>query len=490
MALNSSGPISLGGATTGQSINLELAQSSITTVSLNDTNVRALAGVSSGVITMPTDFWGKSAASYFWSIMNIPEKTGGSIGFFLCPDTSNNFYMQMQLASNASSLYKINSTGTSILAQRSYTNTVGTGSVVSTGIAVSGSNLIAIGTRRYRASPNRNGGSIDIYDTASLTLQTERMYYPAGTNTAGSFVGMYPRPDSSGNVYFNGTARTSIGTQCAIFKFDPTTLALTTLEETNPLNIASGNGNGVALDLANNNTYTNFNYSSPQNRANLAKFNSSFSLVWSNVTGSDNSETFLVAAAYNDNVYLPVGSSSATSVFASGVAKIDASTGAFSSPIKSYFSLPNNTNFVIAITTDTSGNCYVVQNTTGTTGNAVLFKFNTSMVLQWQRSIVCVNCGVGNIQTFPNGNLVLSLFDTLSLGVNPQFFTYPTDGSLTGSWSSGSYGLTIAASSYSETSTSISMASTLSWASQTLPNQTNPASTIGTPTATITKVSL
>lgn len=62
MTLNASGPISLGGATTGQSINLELGQSSTATVSLNDTNVRGLAGVSSGTITMPTNFWGKSAA--------------------------------------------------------------------------------------------------------------------------------------------------------------------------------------------------------------------------------------------------------------------------------------------------------------------------------------------------------------------------------------------------------------------------------------------
>lgn len=45
MALNSSGPISLAGSTTGQSIAIELGQSSSGTISLNDTNVRTLAGV-------------------------------------------------------------------------------------------------------------------------------------------------------------------------------------------------------------------------------------------------------------------------------------------------------------------------------------------------------------------------------------------------------------------------------------------------------------
>lgn len=63
MALNSSGPISLGGSTSGQSINLELGQSATATVSLNDSNVRSLAGVPSGAITMPTNFWGASTVT-------------------------------------------------------------------------------------------------------------------------------------------------------------------------------------------------------------------------------------------------------------------------------------------------------------------------------------------------------------------------------------------------------------------------------------------
>lgn len=61
MALNASGPISLGGSTSGQSIALELSQSATGQISLNDTNVRSLAGVSSGAITVPTNFWGKSS---------------------------------------------------------------------------------------------------------------------------------------------------------------------------------------------------------------------------------------------------------------------------------------------------------------------------------------------------------------------------------------------------------------------------------------------
>ena len=60
MALNSSGPISLGGATTGQSTNLELGQSATAQISFNDANVRTLTGTTAGTaLIMPTNFYGK-----------------------------------------------------------------------------------------------------------------------------------------------------------------------------------------------------------------------------------------------------------------------------------------------------------------------------------------------------------------------------------------------------------------------------------------------
>ena len=60
MALNNSGPISLGGTTAGQSIAIENGGPGTATISLNDAAVRSLAGVPSGAIIMPTNFYGKS----------------------------------------------------------------------------------------------------------------------------------------------------------------------------------------------------------------------------------------------------------------------------------------------------------------------------------------------------------------------------------------------------------------------------------------------
>lgn len=60
MPLNPSGPISLSGSTAGVSIAAELGIGPSTTISLLDSNVRTLAGVPSGAVTMPTNFYGKS----------------------------------------------------------------------------------------------------------------------------------------------------------------------------------------------------------------------------------------------------------------------------------------------------------------------------------------------------------------------------------------------------------------------------------------------
>jgi hypothetical protein len=60
MSLNSSGPISLGGSTVGQSVSLELGLSATVTISLNDTNVRSLFGVASGTISLSQGY-GKSS---------------------------------------------------------------------------------------------------------------------------------------------------------------------------------------------------------------------------------------------------------------------------------------------------------------------------------------------------------------------------------------------------------------------------------------------
>ena len=88
MAMNASGAISLGGATAGQSINLENGQSATATVSLNDSAVRSLAGVPSGAIVMPTNFYGKSnqfipPAGFYSGSYTVFHRGDGKYGVIL-----------------------------------------------------------------------------------------------------------------------------------------------------------------------------------------------------------------------------------------------------------------------------------------------------------------------------------------------------------------------------------------------------------------------
>jgi len=71
MALNGSGTISMGGSTAGQSINLELGRSATSLINLNETDVRSLAGISSGAISL-SNFWGKSLTQPINYSYNLP----------------------------------------------------------------------------------------------------------------------------------------------------------------------------------------------------------------------------------------------------------------------------------------------------------------------------------------------------------------------------------------------------------------------------------
>lgn len=63
MPLNTSGPISIGGSTTGQSINLELGRAAGASSNLNESALRTLAALPSGAISL-SDFYGKSNSTF------------------------------------------------------------------------------------------------------------------------------------------------------------------------------------------------------------------------------------------------------------------------------------------------------------------------------------------------------------------------------------------------------------------------------------------
>lgn len=127
MTLNASGPISLGGSTAGQSVDLEIGRTATQQISLNDFAVRQLTGTATGsTVSLPTNFWGKTGTpgvtTYFQGYYSSSAGGWASpifYGFFTDPN-GNTFLIGSQLNVKYDTwIAKIDKTG-NVLWQKSY----------------------------------------------------------------------------------------------------------------------------------------------------------------------------------------------------------------------------------------------------------------------------------------------------------------------------------------------------------------------------------
>jgi hypothetical protein len=88
MAINSSGPVRLGGTVTGESVAVEIGGSGTSTISLNDAAVRQLIGVASGTISLGS---ARGQATYFEFTKTITTDTAN---YNLYQDMVNNGWNQ------------------------------------------------------------------------------------------------------------------------------------------------------------------------------------------------------------------------------------------------------------------------------------------------------------------------------------------------------------------------------------------------------------
>lgn len=299
MALNSSGPISLGGSTAGESVNLEIGQSATTTISFNDAAVRTLTGTSSNsALSLPSGFWGKSSVSYFLSTYN--ESASLNSGFdTIQTDASGNIYVTGS-GFTGPVILKYASSGT-------YTSNVKftTSSITST-TDISSDSLLRVGNNLYMGVSEDlvSGDTVSSYATLNTSLTPTDFKY---NNTY-----VNPRTlltsDASNNLYvINRYQNSSTNVNYAnVFKYDSSGNLLWSYK----YNCANGFfANDCTTDPSGNLYLAGRVYTSSYNSGGLVKIDSSGSVVWSTqykASASNQGGVFLSVVANNSEIYVGV----------------------------------------------------------------------------------------------------------------------------------------------------------------------------------------
>lgn len=223
MALNNSGPISLGGSTVGQSINLELGVSATALASINSTPFRTLAAVPSGAIAL-SNFYGKSNIKswvyYLGQSVELASTGSGSLGTWV-----RQFWWAAGRNSGTVAVGVTASTGSN--AQMGLKWIDSDGNLLGTKNINPGSNpthvtpCYSVGTDYYQIR------GINEY-SASNFLGVNGGTYTFGLGNSwrvyGSWQQEYPTgntacADSSGNIIMSGYVATKINTYLHIGKF-------------------------------------------------------------------------------------------------------------------------------------------------------------------------------------------------------------------------------------------------------------------------------
>lgn len=341
--------------------------------------------------------------------------------------------------------------------------------------------------------------------------------------------------DSSNNIYVVGA---SIITGVRAMTITVLNSSGTLLWKNKVEGSQSGFGYSVAVDSVNN-TYITGQILSGFNTAQTVKFNSSGVIQWQTKLSntSYHANGFCIALDGSNNVYIAGASLISGSGYWSGlVAKYNTSGTLQWQKILSY-GVPKNT-FLYGCTVDASGNMYVCgYSSGGGATDTIIAKYNSSGVVQWQRSLsnsdavralkIALDSSnnvyiCGEATTFPMESFVVkynssgviqwqrklsnntaSSNDSFadikisSAGLiyvcgysNPNstpeilFASLPSDGSKTGVYSVGIYTFTYASSTFTESSASYTAAdSTLTSAAT---GYSSPVNTLSIGNSTLT----
>lgn len=417
MPLNNSGPLSFGGSTVGQSINLELGLSATATASINSTAFRTLAGVPSGQISV-SNFYGKSSERFYVS--------------FLFQDGSNEVSEDFSITAAPN--------GRAALYMRQ------TRSGTNYGLTISLSDTPTISWQNWQSTPNANGtmqavtadAAGNIYTTLTAFdsgLGTDRLGWITRFNTSGtatyltrltSFVGvaLIYSPSNDRLIWFGSDGLNSCG--IAILNTSGGIISSFRYLDQNIAQI----GRGAAVD-ASGNIYFVGTRSSGKKR--LVKLNSAGAAQFAILgTSSTDFQDELLHADSSGNIYVAATASTLIKFNSSGA-----------SVQQWRFTSGGSTVGAQAVATDSANNIYVAVSGF----SAIIYlKFNSSGTLQFQRNITS-SFGVGTLRGIVmSGNGAVFITGRSSATTN-YVFRLSTDGSGIGTYSVGGGSVTISAGS-------------------------------------------
>lgn len=477
MALNASGPISLGGSTAGQSVNLETGASATAQVSMNDAAVRVLTNTITGApVSMPADFWGQTyrppAGTYLYGPIS-----GGNPTYQFSPvchvtDSDGNTYMAGQFTTSLASPYsfpgviKVNKLGV-IVWQKYYTGFAYEIYVYAQG---SGTGLISAAldasnnfyfTFYPQFVAGRGPGVIKV-DSNGVFQWCTQLVPPTSPADYGFTNGI--QIDSSGNLYAVGLGQVASVTSTYIAKFNSSGSLVSIVYVPNFTASAFIADSSANLYISG---YTQQSiYSSTFATGSVTKLNSSLVTQWTNYYT-------VTASGYSGaNCLMPTISamniSAAGDLYCGGAVnyyrgsgppyyygygatlRVNTSTGAVISATAQRLSSNYSSTTITSITTDSSNNVYTlaasnnIDQVVGSQSAGVLLKYPStlaSVTYQYRFSQLGYDSSNGRyLGTFPNkisavGNYILISSwgsTTASSTFGPTIFQFPNNGSYFG----------------------------------------------------------
>ena len=436
MTLNSSGPISLGGSTTGQSINLELGVSATALASINSTSFRTLAGVASGQISL-SNFYGMSNATYWFATLGY---SSGQAGDPTCGHAVNSngiaIPFNFPYPGTNSVIYRISFSGS--------VSSIFTGSVGS-------AYLTSPSTQQTYDSPIVLDSSDNIYTNNPNNYPTTACKITSSNSFASWGYGYYSSIGQIGSapgIYTNGTnfytpAWFSTGSgSCVVTKAGVQVRSCST-----------GAITSQVFTVAQQNTYycsaydgSTYFYAGVDTY--IIKFNpNSSSIVWNasvgyaplSLSANGNYLAYTYSATLGNMALLNASTNPPTSLFVLTITGLNFTTCG-------------------PCCIDSSGNTYFLMRCSSSNNYGWgLIKVNSSGTVQWQRQILTTSYGgtLGNAQATYGFISVIGSYLHISFMISGRplraLIQYPTDGSKTGTYTAGQGVISIATSSFTIT---------------------------------------